>query len=155
MVSTCMLKAKLEKTSQGYILRFYETTGNIETAITTMPVFNAIFQLNGANSKVVSVINGTAVYKTVMDQTKDNIVSVILGDYVLNYIENATQTNNTGNSTNNPGTGTTNGTNGNNNSNSTGGNGNTGGSSSGVTGSGTPKGNGTFTWNWSRKNHYR
>ncbi len=145
MVSTCMLKAKLEKTSQGYVLKFYETTGNIETAISNMPIFNAVFQLNGANSKVVPVINGTAVYKSVMDQTKENIVSVILGDFVINYIENATQTNNTGNSTNNPGTGTTNGTNGNTNSTSTGGNGNTPGSGTGVNGSGTSKGNGTFT----------
>ncbi|MFZ0441588.1 MAG: right-handed parallel beta-helix repeat-containing protein [Methanobacterium sp.] len=80
MVSTCMIMARLVKTTNGYELRFYD--GN--TLVTTLPSFNAVFQLNGENSQSVPVVNGKASYKYNMDTSKENIISAIVGKYMLN-----------------------------------------------------------------------
>ena len=80
MVSTCMIMARLVKTTNGYEFRFYD--GN--TLVTTLPSFNAVFQLNGENSQSVPVVNGKASYNYNMDNSKENIISAIVGKYMLN-----------------------------------------------------------------------
>ena len=145
MVSSCILTAKLEKTSGGYALRFYETTGSKTTAVSYMPVINVMFQLNGANTQIVPVINGTAIYNNMMDNTKENVLTVLFDNYVQNYLISPTPPVNGNNSTNNNddtdsdnNTGTINST-----SNNTGSNGNSTGSGNG-NGSGVAT-NGTLT----------
>ena len=136
MVSTCMIMARLVKTTNGYELRFYD--GN--TLVTTLPSFNAVFQLNGENSQSVPVVNGKASYKYNMDTSKENIISAIVGNYMLNlnipaYSDNSTT------DINNPNVLTTN----NENSGYTSGNGQ---------GSGNQNVNGSFSGNGNGSNPY-
>jgi len=91
MVNTCMILARLVKTTNGYELRFYD--GN--TLVTSLPSFNAVFQLNGQNSQTVPVVNGKASYNYNMDTSKENMISALVGKYVLNlaipaYSDNST-----------------------------------------------------------------
>ncbi len=80
MVSTCMILARLVKTTNGYELRFYD--GN--TLVTSLPYFSAVFQLNGENSQTVPVVNGKASYNYNMDTSKENMISALVGKYALN-----------------------------------------------------------------------
>ena len=112
MVSTCMIMARLVKTTNGYELRFYD--GN--TLVATLPSFNAVFQLNGENSQSVPVVNGKASYNYNMDNSKENIISAIVGKYMLNlnipaYSDNSTTDINNSNvlTTNNENSGYTSG----------------------------------------------
>ena len=84
MVGTCMLLAKLEKTSNGYALRFYDSSTG--AAVTDLPVFNATFLLNNANPQIVSVIDGTAFYNYNLSKLENNLITAIVGKETLNLV---------------------------------------------------------------------
>lgn len=145
MVSSCMLLAKLTQTSNGTVLSFYsEKSPNIP--ITDMANINAIFLLNGEKSQIIQVVNGTARFNYPMDTSKENIVTVLIGNLILNLNidansqQNQNNNSNTGNGTENSNGTDTNGTGGSNNSNSTGNNGTGSGTSTNSTLSGNEQG---------------
>ena len=96
MVMTCPLMAKLEKTSTGYEIGIY----NGNTLATVLPSITATFFINGKETQIATLVNGTALFTGKIDSSIDNALSALVGLDTLNLdipANSISQTNNTGN----------------------------------------------------------